>query len=220
MNTDLSPKPPLGQLFFSAMSHYLYDVGLYQFVTPYIWRCPTRRLLDNYVENISHNHLEIGVGSGYFLKRTLCADYLQRLVLLDLNRQCLKKSAKRLIEFRPRKCHHNILLPLEETSERHTSVGMNYVLHCIPGDFLANRKIFAHIHSALEDNGVFFGATLLTRPWCSGLWSWLLMGCLNGVGIFHNRDHTLADLRHALGSVFRDVELSVVGNAAVFRAVK
>ena len=229
MNNYVSPPPAtrvstgsarLGQLFFSMMSHFLYDLGLYRFVSPFIWRCSTQQLLDNYVENISHNHLEIGVGSGYFLRRTLCADFLQRLVLLDLNRRCLKKSALRLREFAPIKRQHNILLPINADQETHTSVGMNYVLHCIPGDFLANRRIFEHIHSTLEEGGVFFGATLLNHPIRAGLWSWLMMRVLNGVGIFHNSNHRLADLRAALEMTFQKVEITMVGSAAIFKAVK
>ena len=137
MNNYVSPPPSsrvnlpatrLGQLFFSLMSHFLYDLGLYRFVSPFIWRCSTQRLLDNYVENVSQNHLEIGVGSGYFLQRTLCADFLQRLVLLDLNPRCLKKSARRLLEFGPENYQHNILLPMKDDGEKYASVGMNLSL--------------------------------------------------------------------------------------------
>lgn len=210
----------LGQLFFSTMSHHLYDLGLYRFVSPFIWRCSTKRLMDNYVENISHNHLEIGVGSGYFLEHTLCADFLQRLVLLDLNRRCLSKSEKRLRAFAPRMRHHNILSPLDRSETKHSSVGMNYVLHCIPGAFSTNERIFTHIHSVLEDGGVFFGATLLKHPAREGALSWLFMKLLSVTGIFNNAQHTQADLQHTLASTFRKVEISIVGCAAVFRAVK
>jgi len=213
MNNYVAPPPSaganslatrVGQLFFSIMSHFLYDLGLYRFISPYIWRCSTKRLLDNYVENVSRNHLEIGVGSGYFLERTLCADFLERLVLLDINRRCLKKSAHRLQEFAPVSYQHNILLPMPADLKKHSSVGMNYVLHCIPGDFLT----------------MFFGATLLNHPVRCGFWPWLMMRLLNGVGIFNNQDHRLAELKEALEATFHDVEISVIGSAAVFRAVK
>jgi len=127
---------------------------------------------------------------------------------------------RRLQEFAPEGLQHNILLPMRAEPDKHASVGMNYVLHCIPGDFLTNRRIFMHVRSVLEDGGVFFGATLLNHPVRAGFWSWLMMRVLNGVGIFHNHNHSLADLRRALESTFRDVEITVVGSAAVFRAVK
>ncbi|NKB98870.1 MAG: methyltransferase domain-containing protein [Pseudomonadales bacterium] len=225
-NKTLMPrrgKTWLGQMFFSIMSHSLYDVGLYRFVTPYIWRCPTSRLMDNYVENISAHHLEIGVGSGYFLKRTMCADFVKRLVLADMNLNCLRKSAKRLRMSTPRICHHNILqpfspLPLERA--KFSSVAMNYVLHCIPGTLSGNQHVFQHVHDLLREGGVFFGATLIQQPVHQGIASWLFMKLLNAVGIFQNGQHTSAELQQALASRFRKVEISMVGNAAVFRAVK
>ncbi len=223
IKTSSVTQPPstwLGQLYFSTMSHHLYDLGLYRLVSPFIWRCPTQQLMDNYVENISPNHLEIGVGSGYFLTQTLCEDFLRRLVLLDLNSRCLEKSVKRLREFAPCKLQQNILMPFDQAQVKHSSVGMNYVLHCIPGSFRTNQRIFAHVHSVLEDGGVFFGATLLPHPVRDNFVSWLFMKLLNAVGIFRNAEHCLADLQHTLESTFRDVELSVVGSAAIFRAVK
>lgn len=210
----------LGQLFFSIMSHRFYDVGLYRFVTPRIWRCATAQLMDNYVENISNNHLEIGVGSGYFLEHTLCPEYLQRLVLLDLNQRCLSKSAKRLKAFEPQMRHHDILMPFAQEEAKVASVGMNYVLHCIPGSFRSNERIFTHIHSLLEDGGVLFGATLLKQPASKGIVSWLFMKLLNTVGIFNNSEQTLLDLEQVLGATFSEVQLSIVGCAVVFRAVK
>lgn len=219
-STQTGQRMWLGQLFFSSMSHYLYDIGLYRFVTQKIWRCPRSRLMDNYVENISDNHLEIGVGSGFFLQHTLCADFVRRLVLLDLNRRCLSKSAARLKLFAPQTHQHNILEPFEASEDGFTSVGMNYVLHCIGGSFQRNQCIFRHVQSQLVDGGVFFGATLVKQPLKNGVLSWIFMRLLNGIGIFNNSRHTVAELRQAMQACFDEVEISVVGNAAVFRAVK
>jgi len=171
MNNYVSPPPSagvnslatrIGQLFFSIMSHFLYDLGLYRFISPYIWRCSTQRLLDNYVENISRNHLEIGVGSGYFLKRTLCADFLQRLVLLDLNGRCLKKSVRRLQEFAPEGLHelcfalHSRRLPDQPTyfyACTLSSGGRRSVLWCNPAKSPCSRGFLVLV----DDEGVKWG---------------------------------------------------------------
>lgn len=210
----------VGQLFFSVMSHHLYDVGLYRFVTQRIWRCPTQRLMDNYVENISDEHLEIGVGSGFFLEHTLCTDFVRRLELLDLNKRCLTKSATRLKQFAPRIHHHNILEPLEAGCYKFSSVGMNYVLHCISGGFRRNQRIFENVQSHLVKGGVFFGATLVRQPVHAGVLSWFFMNLLNALGIFNNAHHTVGELRRALQASFCEVEISMVGNAAIFKAIK
>jgi len=210
----------VGQMFFSTMSHRLYDTGLYKFVTGSIWRCPTALLLDNYADNISNNHLEVGVGSGYFLRRTLCADYLDRLMLSDLNRRCLAKSSSKLAAFAPITLRHNIQRAFPDNVRGFSSVGMNYVLHCIPGRFSANQAIFQNVHAALDKGGVFFGSTLIPGRLGDGIASWLFMRVLNGLGIFNNSNHRVAELKGALEVYFSKVEISMVGNAAVFVAQK
>lgn len=209
-----------GQWLFSHMSHRLYDVGLYRFVSRVFWRCPTERLLDHYVENVSGSHLEVGVGSGYFLRRTLCREHVHRLTLWDLNKTCLIKAAQKLRSFEPELRHHNILEPLDGVACACQSVGMNYALHCIAGSFKENRRLFQTIHNQLAPGGVFFGATLLQTAGGTTLLSRLGMVVLNALGIFHNRQHRLEDLRAVLEELFPDVDIKLVGNATVFRAVK
>jgi hypothetical protein len=209
-----------GQLFFSMMNHRMYDTGLYRFVTGQIWRCPTERLMDTYADNISGDHLEIGVGSGYFLEHTLCSESVHRLVLLDLNRSCLEKSAERLKSCAPLLHQLDIQQPIAPAMRGFASIGMNYVLHCIPGNFRRIQHIFHHVHAMLAEDGVFFGATLVKRPARKGVIAWLLMWFLNAVGIFNNSLHTVEELEDAMKSLFDDVEISTVGSAVVFRASK
>ena len=209
-----------GQLFFSLIHHGLYDLGLYRFVTDRLWQCPTRYLLDGYADNLSSRHLELGVGSGYFLARTLCRDASRSLMLVDLNRRSLNKAAVRLRRYEPGTHRQDILEPFPAELSGYGSVGMNYVLHCIPGSIAGNRRLFQHVHSALGAGGVFFGATLLWEPATMGHAARRLMRLLNGTGIFHNQNHRLSDLRNALEDQFVEVEVTMVGCAALFRAVK
>lgn len=224
LNLDVNQKSAIkknrGQWFFSVMSHRLYEIGLYKFVTTQLWRCPTELLLDHYRENVSDNHLEIGVGSGYFLKRTLVQKRKQRLVLLDLNDHCLAKSAQHLQAFSPRLRRHNVLQPLSLAGGAVASIGMNYVLHCIGGSFKTNWRLFAHLASVLEEGGVLFGATLVERPASEGVGAWLLMKTLNLLGIFNNTEQRMADLKQALEASFSTVSIQRSGNALVFRAVR
>jgi len=185
-----------------------------------IWRCPTALLLDNYADHVSNNHLEGGVGSGYFLRRTLCADFMDRLMLSDLNSRCLAKSGAKLAALSPTMLKHNIQAPLPASARGFKSVGMNYVLHCIPGRFSCNQAIFRNVHAALEQGGVFFGATLIQGRCRDSVASWLLMRALNGLGVFNNTDHRVDELKGALEVYFSKVEVSMAGNAAVFVAVK
>ncbi|MEM8769755.1 MAG: class I SAM-dependent methyltransferase, partial [Pseudomonadota bacterium] len=174
-----------GQRFFSAINHGIYDLGLYHFVTDQLWRCPTRYLLDGYADNLSSHHLELGVGSGYLLERTLCRDTAKRLALVDLNQRSLGKAAKRLRRYKPAAVQWNILEPLPEALNGFHSVGMNYVLHCIPGDIADHRRLLENVHASLAEGGVFFGATLLWEPAAMTPGARAFMRLLNEVGIFH-----------------------------------
>lgn len=213
-----------GQWFFSLMSHRLYEIGLYRFVTTWLWQCPTALLLDHYRENMSVNHLEVGVGSGFFVRKTLQSirgrRTEQRLVLVDLNARCLSKSAERLQAHAPEVQQQDLREPMVLAGGAVQSVGINYVLHCIKGSFSENRRLFAHLAAVLEDGGVLFGATLVTRPAREGRMAWLLMKTLNLVGIFNNDDQCLDELKQALEASFAEVELTQAGNAVVFRAVR
>ena len=64
------------------------------------------------------------------------------------------------------------------------------------------------------------GNIVATRPIKDGVVAWLLMALLNGLGIFGNKCHTATELRRAMETCFSEVEIAMVGSAAVFRAVK
>ncbi|MGI9301359.1 MAG: class I SAM-dependent methyltransferase, partial [Gammaproteobacteria bacterium] len=210
---------PFGQHFFTLMSHTLYDVGLYKFVNPFIWRCPTERLLALYRDNTSKNHLEIGIGTGCLLSSTLTAPP-QRLALMDLNAACLRKSARRLARFAPTIYQHNILEPFTESIARFDSIGNNYVLHCVCGSFREKGKAFDHIGALLADGGTYFGSTVLTHGVANPLQAKAMIWALNACDVFHSLEDSLVELESALRAAFSSVDLKVYGSSAVFKAVK
>src|SRR5262249_58237408 len=73
----------------------IYDLLVHGVSNHLAWRCPTRKLLDLYRANLSANHLEARVGTGYFLDRAGRPNF-QRLVLLDINGNCRARAKRRL----------------------------------------------------------------------------------------------------------------------------
>jgi hypothetical protein len=75
-----------------------------------------------------------------------------------------------------------------------------------------------NIADVLTPHGVLFGGTVLgpaashTRPARAFLWA------ANKQGGFDNLDDTVHGLHEILGASFRDVEVEVVGSAALFSA--
>src|SRR5665809_27888 len=90
----------------------VYDVLVHGLSNRFAWRCPTRRLLDLYRAHLSADHLEAGVGTGFFVDHARRAAF-DRLILLDINRHCLDRAGSRLAHFNPVLRQVNLLDPIE-----------------------------------------------------------------------------------------------------------
>src|SRR5690606_25547437 len=106
-----------GQAVYSPGVLRLYDWFVLGFSNRLVWRCPTTYLEDLYREHLSRNHLDVGVGTGYFLDR--CGPPVgedrsapPRIVLMDLNPICLQTAAARIARYRPQTLQRNILEPV------------------------------------------------------------------------------------------------------------
>ena len=214
-----------GQFFFSSMSHSLYDFLIYRFVAPYIWGCKTESVLDSYYHNLSDNHLEIGVGTGFLLDRSNPSKNHLRLSLMDLNKRCLEKSVARLERYSPGDYQRNIMHPLKLNNKRFSSIALNFVLHCVPGNFNPDDpqykgNAFQNIHQALESGGVFFGATVLADGVGRTFVAKVAMKILNTFNIFHNQHDHLKELQCAMESCFDVVEYELLGSVVLWRARK
>jgi hypothetical protein len=110
----------------------LYDVLVHGLSNRFAWRCRTERLLELYRTNLSTDHLEAGVGTGFFLDRAGTSPF-HRLALLDINRNCLARAGRRLARFEPTLYQVNLLAPIKLDLAPFSSVGLTYVLHCLPG---------------------------------------------------------------------------------------
>ena len=207
-----------GQWFFTLMNHTFYDLLVYRIAAPFFWRCKTATVVDNYHRNLSDHHLEIGVGTGFLLHQSEPHDPDFKLSLMDLNQQCLTKSAARLSAYQPRLYRQNVLQPFAGCNEKFQSVGINFVLHCVPGSFKEKGVVFKHIAGVLDEIGVCYGATVLSEGVERKLPARIAMWLLNALRIFHNRDDRLTDLRQALEKEFDLVEIEIVGSVALWRA--
>jgi hypothetical protein len=121
----------------------IYDVLVHGLSNRFAWRCPTQRLVELYRQNLSTDHLEAGVGTGLLLERA-ATPKLKRLVLLDANRNCLDRAGARLARFKPELHQVNLLVPLTLRTTPVASVGLTYVLHCLPGRMDEKLKAIDH----------------------------------------------------------------------------
>src|SRR3546814_8049359 len=102
------------------------------FTNRLLWGCPTAELVALYDANVSANHLDAGVATGYFLDRCRFPSPSPRLCLLDLNALCLATAAARVARYRPQTLQASVLAPVEAPAEPFDSLGITYLLHCLP----------------------------------------------------------------------------------------
>jgi len=194
----------------------VYDFVVHGLSNRLAWRCPTSRVVSLYEDNVSANHLEAGVGTGLFLDRA--ATGFRRLVLADINEHCLDRAARRLARFRPQSAQVNLLEPLAFDLAPFDSVGLTYVLHCLPGSMEEKLVAVDHLKPLMTTGAVLFGATILGRGITPNPAARALLDLYNAKGVFNNRGDDLEGLRAGLKQRFASVEIEQRGLVALFRA--
>ena len=96
------------------------------------------------------------------------------------------------------------------------SVGINYLLHCLPGTLKTKAILFDYLKAVMNPNAVLFGSTILQGDVPRNWFAKRLMAVYNKKGIFSNQDDNLEDLKSALNQRFTDVSVNVIGCVALF----
>jgi len=207
-----------GQAVYTPRMLGLYDFFILRVIVPYIWKCPIGHRLKLYNANISSNHLEVGVGSGFYLEKTIFPNNNPRLALMDLNPNCLSFTAARLSRYKPETYRANILEPIDLDIDKFDTIGLNAVIHCLPGTMETKLVVFDHLKKLLNPGGVIFGSTVLNiGVEKNSLTNWF-MKYYNDRKIFSNLDDDLLTLERGLKERFSNTELEVIGTVAIFRA--
>jgi len=209
-----------GQSVYTPRMLRLYDLLVLGVSNRFIWKCPTPKLLQLYNDNISSNHLDVGVGTGYYLDRCRFPGDQPRITLLDMNPNCLQATATRIARYSPTRREANIFEPLDFGDTKFDSIGLNYVLHCLPGTMREKLVAVKHLAELLNPGGVLFGSTLLHGGVSRGWPARRLMDLYNRKQIFSNTGDALETLERGLAEVFDSYEIEVVGCAALLRGYK
>ena len=221
----LAPEVRAGQAVYTKAVLAVYDQVVLGLFCRFVWRCPSRHIRELYRQHLSANHLDAGVGTGYFLDKCAFPTARPRLALLDLNPNSLEVAGRRLARYRPETYRANVLEPLAIPGPPFDSVGVNFLLHCLPGPLRAKAVALDHLKAVLNPGGVLFGSTLLAggvnRPLLAGgvkraVPARLLMRFFNAVGVFGNAGDDLDGLTAELARRFSDVSVRVVGCLALF----
>jgi 2-polyprenyl-3-methyl-5-hydroxy-6-metoxy-1,4-benzoquinol methylase len=207
-----------GQAAYTPRMLGFYDFLILNVIVPYIWRCPIKYPLRLYREHLSSNHLEIGVGSGFFLDSSKFPTENPRLALMDLNPNSLKFTAERVSRYKPELYTANVLDPIEQKIDKFDSITINAVIHCVPGTMESKMVIFDNIKPLLNPGGVIFGSTILNKGVKQNWLTRRFMKRFNENKVFSNLDDDLDTLKKGLEEKFSYSEVKVIGTAALFVA--
>lgn len=207
-----------GQSLYSAFVLKLYDAYVIWFSNYFVWRCPSKHIQALYDSTLSNCHLDVGVGTGYFLKHCAALRPTSKLALLDLNPNCLAHTQRVMQHLSPDSYCADIFSPIECIQTRFHSIGLNYVLHCLPGEMSQKANVIAHLSALLTQEGVLFGSTILGKGVPHNALARYLLNLYNTKRIFSNRQDDLVSLRAVLDRYFESVEIQVVGAVALFKA--
>ncbi len=210
------PEVDRAHAIYTKRNLALYDWWVFEVSSRRFWQCDAEWLLGLFRAHLTSNHLEVGAGTGHLLARTMPPGDA-RLVLLDINRNCLERAGARLAAFRPERIEGNVLEPLDLPSPQFDSISLNYVLHCLPGCAESKAKaVFAHLLPHLADGGTLFGSSVLGREVPRSPLARVLMAIYNRKGVFSNREDSLGGLMEALSASFRVFHVEVRGCVALF----
>jgi ubiquinone/menaquinone biosynthesis C-methylase UbiE len=218
MLTSADPRHA-GQAIYNPVTLGLYDFVVLGVSNRLIWQCPTHRILELYDEHITSNHLDVGVGTGWYLDHCSFPGPHVRLGLMDINRSSLRKAAARLQRYGLELYQADVLEPIPVVAAPFQSVSLSYLLHCLPGRLSQKAVAFDHLSTLLTPGGTLFGATLLSRGIERSKPAQALMRLYNAKGIFSNEEDSVEDLCRELERRFERVTVQVVGCAALFAAI-
>lgn len=228
MKTDLSTPTQneniiAGQAVYSKAFLSIYDLFVLGFSNRVLWRCPSKNLSKLYAEYASNNHLDIGVGTGYFLKKTYRNNPSARIGLLDLNKNCLIKTKEELNKHRGGGhidiYHENLCEFKHSTTKPYSTIGLNYVLHCIPGDMESKlTTILNNLSEDVRSEFTVFGSTILGINGGGGhYWlSKMVLAAYNKARVFSNKEDTVEALVKCLNNYGECVQTEVIGSVCMF----
>ena len=208
-----------GQRVYTPFTLRVYDLFVLRFSNRLVWRCPSAELLRRYERHVGARHLDVGVGTGWFLDKCRWPVETPQITLLDLNENSLSTASNRIRRYAPATVQANVLDPVDLGDARFDSIGANFLFHCLPGRLEEKAAVVvSNLRPYLEPGGLLFGSTILGRGVAHNLLGRRLVRLYNRKRIFSNLEDDQQGLERGLASALTDVEIEVVGAVALFAA--
>jgi ubiquinone/menaquinone biosynthesis C-methylase UbiE len=224
MTTQQAPSPQQlntesGASVYSPTILKVYDFAVLGLSNRFVWQCPTKTvLLPFYKEHLGLKHLDVGVGTGFYIARAGLTRSHQ-VSLLDLNENSLRAAAAQVKQAKVRTFVRDVMRPSSEPVDTgYDSISLFYLLHCLPGTMDDKETAIANLKRYLSKDGVLYGATILGDEAAHNPIERMLLKLYNDKGVFHNMADTLNDLQRMLRRQFQNVQIRRHNKVALFVA--
>lgn len=187
------------------------------FVLENVWKCPKQHLEQQFISNVTLNHLEVGVTSGFDFTKRLKANRNLNMVYLDPDAKALKQAGKNTAHLKPRLFQGSLVHQWGFTNQKFSSINLNFVLHGLQGDFEDKvNALCMNARSCLADNGKVFGSAILRDRISTNPVSEYFFKRCNRAGIMNNEKDSFRKLERMLNYFFTNVHITMVGYVVMF----
>ena len=206
-----------GARYYGALTLPLYDAAVLNVAVPYAWGVPLDAERDMYRRLVGARHLDIGVATGYFLRKALEGRDRAEITLMDLNENATRYAARKLSGFDVTEAVGDVREPFP-VSGPFDSIAMFHLLHCVPGPIAEKAVAFDHAIAVLAEGGVCFGASVTPRGQRLNPFGKLVLRASNAAGALNNAEDSHADLRAEIERRFRDARVELRGAMTLWEA--
>lgn len=209
-----------GVRIYSKLLLGFYDVLIMRILTPYVWRCHARHYLQLYREQMSSNHADIGVGSGYCLQRCHYQPGEVRIALIDLQQNCLDYTKQRLARYQPETYQRDASQSIHIDADAFDSIALGGILHCMPGDLRDKGSVFDALQPISHAQTRVFGYTILNKDVRKTWLSRSVFYVLHKLKVINGIDDSAQHLNVELKKRFARSCVKVIGQVAIFSAAQ
>ena len=215
---DQSSEPiHAGARYYGAVTLPLYDAAVLNIAVPYGWGVPLEAGRAMYRRLVGARHLDIGVATGYFLRKALAEREAAQVTLMDLNENATRYAAEKLKRFDVTQAVGDALEPFPVAGP-FDSIAMFHLLHCMPGTVAEKAAAFDHAIAVLAEGGVCFGASVTPAGQRLNPFGKLVLSGSNRTGALNNAGDTHDALRAEIEARFHDTTIELRGVMTLWEA--